>query len=143
MASREKCEWEPCMAGSVTPSSTSPAAVASRPIHWRRPTLKPNMRSAITAMNTIPAARATWTTDIGASDSAATCRPQLPTAISMPIANHFEEYSWRAERSGCMTRTLGTSWRRGTCRRSPRFATKAHASARRMPRSRVIGEALR
>ena len=70
--------------------------------------MKPNIRSAITAMKTIPAARATWTTDIGASDSAATCRPQLATAISMPIANHLEEYSSRAERSGCMTRTLAT-----------------------------------
>ena len=96
------------MAGRVTPSRTRPAAMANRPSHCLRPTLKPNIRSAITAMNTIPAARATWTTDIGASDSAATCRPQLPTAISMPIANHFEEYSCRAERSGWMTWTLGT-----------------------------------
>ena len=79
--------------GSVTPSRTSPLAVANRPSHWRRPTWNPNMRSAITAMKTTPAARATWTTDIGASVSAATCRPQLAVAISIPSANHFEEYS--------------------------------------------------
>ena len=40
----------------------------SGPSHWRRPTLKPNIRSAITAMKTMPAASETWITDIGASD---------------------------------------------------------------------------
>ncbi len=51
-------------------------------------------------MNTTPAASATWTTDIGASASAATCRPQLAVAMIMPSANHFEENSAAAERSG-------------------------------------------
>ena len=59
-------------------------------------------------MNTMPAASETWITDIGASASAATCRPQLAVAMSMPSANHFEEYSLLAERSGCSTCTLGT-----------------------------------
>ena len=108
IATSENCEWEPWMAGRVIPSRIRPPAVANRPIHCLRPTLKPNIRSAITAMNTIPAARATWTTDIGASDSAATCRAQLPTAIAIPMANHLDEYSSRAERSGWVTRTLGT-----------------------------------
>ena len=138
MAASENWEWVPCMAGRVTPSMTRPAAVAIRPSHWRRPTLKPNIRSAITAMKTIPAARATWITDIGASDSAATCRPQLQVAISMPSANHFEEYSSLAERNGCVTCTLGTELAPRYLKKNPRFATKAHASARRMPRSRVI-----
>ena len=62
----------------------------------------------MTAMNTMPAASETWITDIGASDSAATCRPQLAVAMSMPSANHFEEYSCLTERSGCSTCTLGT-----------------------------------
>ena len=44
-------------------------------------------------MNTTPAASATWTTDIGASASARTCRAQLAVAVSMPSVNHFEEYS--------------------------------------------------
>ncbi len=90
------------------PSSTSPAAVRDRPTHWRRPTWKPNSRSAITAMNTTPAASETWITDIGASASAATCRPQLSVAMIMPRANHLEEYKFLVERSGCSTCTLGT-----------------------------------
>ena len=48
----------------------------------------------------------------------------------------------RAERSGCMTRTLGTELAPRYLKKNPRFATKAQASARRMPRSRVIGEAV-
>ena len=108
MPTFEKCECAPCIAGSVRPSSTRPAAVRVSPIHWRLPTSKPNSRSAITAMNTTPAASATWTTDIGASVSAATCRPQLAVAVSMPRQNHFEEYSLLAERSGCRACTLGT-----------------------------------
>ena len=72
IAASEKRECAPCIAGSVRPSSTSPAAVSHSPSHWRRPTSKPNIRSAITAMNTTPAASETWITDIGASESAAT-----------------------------------------------------------------------
>ena len=108
IAAWEKCECAPCIAGSVRPSSTSPAAVSDSPIHWRRPTRRPNIRSAITAMNTTPAARDTWMTDIGASASAATCRPQLAVAMIIPSVNHLEEYSSLAERSGCRTSTLGT-----------------------------------
>ena len=67
------------------------------------------MRSAMTAMKTTPAASETWTTDIGASARAPTCRPQLAVAMIMPSVNHFEEYSARAERSGCSTCTLGTA----------------------------------
>ena len=63
----------------------------------------------MTAMNTTPAASETWITDMGASASAATCRPQLAVAVIMPRVNHFEEYSSRTERSGCRTWTLGTS----------------------------------
>ena len=59
-------------------------------------------------MKTTPAARETWITDIGASARAATCSPQLAVAVSIPRQNHFEEYSCRAERSGCCTCTLGT-----------------------------------
>ena len=68
--------------------------------------MKPNKRSAITAMNTTPAASETWITDIGASESAATCSPQLAVAMSMPSANHFEEYSCpgRAQRMAHVTR---------------------------------------
>ena len=140
MPTEEKCECEPCSDGSVSASSTRPAAVRVRPTHWRRPTWKPNMRSAITAMKTTPAASETWTTDIGASARAPTCRAQLPVAISMPIVNHLEEYSRRAERSGCMTCTLGTELAPLYLKKKPRFATKAQARARNIPRSRVIVE---
>ena len=47
---------------------------------------------------------------MGASVSAATCRPQLATAISMPSVNQREEYSARAERSGWRTCTLATEF---------------------------------
>ncbi len=60
----------------------------------------------------------------------------------MPIANHFEEYSWRAERNGWVTWTFGTELAPRYLKKNPRFATKAHESARRMPRSRVIGRAV-
>ena len=110
MTAGEKCACAPCMAGRVTPSRTRPTAVRISPTHCLGPTVKPNMRSAITAMNTTPAARETWITDIGASARAATCSPQLAVAMIMPSRNHLEEYRSRVERSGCMTRTLGTSW---------------------------------
>ncbi len=108
IAGSENCEWAPCIAGKVRPSITRPAAISHRPSHWRGPTSKPNMRSAITAINTTPAASATWTTDIGASANAATCKAQEAVATIMPIANQLEENSVRIERSGWRTSTLAT-----------------------------------
>ena len=93
MARTENWECAPCVAGRVTPSRIRPAAMSQSPSHCRGPTLKPNMRSAMTAMKTMPAARATCTTDMGASDRAATCSAQEPVATSIPSANHLEEYS--------------------------------------------------
>ena len=138
IAAWENCECAPCNAGSVTPSNTSPAAVSVSPIHWRRPTWKPNIFSAITAMNTMPAASDTWITDIGAIASAATCSPQLAVAITMPSANHFDEYNPRAERSGWRICTFATELAPRYLKKNPRFATNAQARARRMPRSRVM-----
>ncbi len=43
----------------------------------------------MTAMKTTPAASETWTTDIGASARAPTCRPQLAVAVSMPSVNEL------------------------------------------------------
>ena len=91
IAASEKRACAPCIAGSVMPSVISPIAVEMRPSHWRRRTSKPNIRSAITAMKTTPAASETCTTDIGAIASAATWKPQLTTAMSMPSANQPEE----------------------------------------------------
>src|SRR4029077_3814222 len=123
-----------------TPSITRPEAVSTSPIHWRRPTSKPNSRSAVTARNTTPAANETCTTDIGASESAATCSPQLAVAVIMPSVNHFEEYSERAERSGWLTCTFATELAPRYLQKKPRFATNAQTSARSIPRSRVMFE---
>ncbi len=71
--------------------------------------MKPNIRSAITAISTTPPASATCTTDMGASVSAATCRLQEPAATIIPTVNHFEENSARTERSGWRTVTAPTS----------------------------------
>ena len=68
------------------------------PIHWRGPTWKPKMRSAITARITTPVERTAWTTDSGAKASAATWKNQAPVATAMPIANHLHEYSCFAVR---------------------------------------------
>ena len=66
-------------AGSVTTSSTSPAAVMATPAHWRGPTSKPKIRSASTASITTPVESTACTTDSGASASAATCSSQAPS----------------------------------------------------------------
>ena len=70
---------------------------------------KPKKRSAMTASSTTPPERTAWTTDIGASASAPTCRTQAPTATSIPIANQRERNSPRAERSGWWTWTAGAA----------------------------------
>ena len=56
----------PCVAGSVMTSSSRPSAVIATPIHWRIPTLKPKIRSAMTARITTPVESTAWTTDSGA-----------------------------------------------------------------------------
>ena len=116
------------------------------PTHWRRPTSKPNSRSAITAMNTTPAARETWITDIGASrqrgDVQAPAGRRREHAQREPLGG--VQRPGRAQRVQHLA-PWRPSWLRGTCRRTPRFATKAQASARSMPRSMVIvgGRAMR
>ena len=100
MATAENWEWAPPERGSVSPSSSSPSAVSETPIHWRRPTPKPNSRSAITASRTTPPERTDCTIEIGASASAPTCRIQAPTATSIPIANHLDENRHLALRRG-------------------------------------------
>ena len=79
------------------------------PSHWRRPTSKPNRRSASTARMTTPVESTAWTTDSGASASAPTCRIQAPSATPMPIANQVEENSARTVRSGWRMSTLGAA----------------------------------
>ncbi len=57
------------------------------------------------ASSTTPPARTAWTTDIGASASAATWKPQALVATSMPSANQGEPKSDLAERRGCLMST--------------------------------------
>ena len=79
------------------------------PIHWRRPTSKPNSRSASTARITTPVESTAWTTDSGAKASAATCSSQAPSATPMPIANHLEANSDLTVRSGWRMSTFGAA----------------------------------
>ena len=80
------------------------------PAHWRGPTSKPKIRSAITASITTPVESTACTTDIGASASAATCSIHAPDAMPMPIANHLERKSDCRRSSGCRTSTDGAAF---------------------------------
>ena len=84
------------------------------PIHWRRPTWKPNSRSAMTAMITTPVESTAWTTLSGAKASAATWNRNAPAAIAMPIANHLHEYRFRAVRNGWRISTVA-AWLAPLC----------------------------
>ena len=79
------------------------------PSHWRRPTLKPNRRSASTARITTPVESTACTTEIGASAIAATWKSQAPSATAMPIANHLEANSDRTVLIGRRMSTLGAA----------------------------------
>ena len=78
------------------------------PIHWRMPTLKPKIRSAMTARITTPVESTAWTTESGANASAATWNSHATAAMPMPIANHLHEYSCTAVRNGCRMSTVGS-----------------------------------
>ena len=103
---RECAPWTP---GNVKPSRISPAAVSVSPIHWRRPTRTPSIRSAITASSTTPPASTAWTIDRGAADIAATWNTHAALPISIPIENDFTAKSDRAVFSGWRMSTLGAA----------------------------------
>ena len=109
MPATEKEECEPEWAGSVMTSSTRPAAVIATPSHWRRPTSKPNRRSAMTARTTTPVESTACTTEIGARAIAATWRSQAPSATAMPIANQREANRDLTVFSGRRMSTLGAA----------------------------------
>ena len=133
IAGEEKVACAPSGSGIVTPRRIRPTAVSARPHHCRRPTLKPNMRSAITAMRTTPPLRTTWTTDSGANEIAATCSAQPPPPTSMPMANHFEVHSALALRSGWRISTFAHTQAPRCLKKKPRFEKTAQRNARRMP----------
>ena len=70
-----------------------PAAVSATPIHSRRVTEKPNSRSATTVSSTSPPAITDWTSEIGASASAATWKPHEPVATRIPSVYQRERNS--------------------------------------------------
>ena len=74
-------------AGRVIAQQHEAEVVSAEPDHWRLPTLKPNMRSAMTASSTRPPASTAWTTESGAREMAATWRTQAPAPMPMPMAN--------------------------------------------------------
>ena len=79
------------------------------PIHSRRVTAKPKIRSATTVRNTRPPAITDWTSEIGARESAATWRPQLAVATRIPITYHFDRNSARELAIGRLASTGGDS----------------------------------
>ena len=79
------------------------------PTHWRSPTLKPKMRSAMTARITTPVESTAWTTEIGARAIAATCSSQAPSATAMPIANQREAKRALTVLTGRRMSTLGAA----------------------------------
>jgi hypothetical protein len=137
MAASEKVECESPGDGIVTPRRMRPAAVSARPHHWRGPTSKPKRRSAMTAIRTTPPERTTWTTERGAREIAATCRSQPPAPTPMPIANHLEDHSDLAVRSGWRMSTGGASLHPRCLKKKPRLEAMAQRSARKMPSWRV------
>ena len=71
----------------------------AKPIHWRLPTSKPKMRSAMTAISTTPPERTTWTTDSGASAMRGDVQGPGAAAHDHPDGEPREEYrAWPSQR---------------------------------------------
>ena len=74
--------------------------MSATPIHSRRVTVKPNSRSATTVSSTRPPAITDWTSEIGASASAATWKPHEPMATAIPSVYQGERNSASEVRIG-------------------------------------------
>ncbi len=134
IAAGEKLAWAVRTAGTVSAKATSPAAVAARPNHCRRPTGKPKTRSAITPISTMPPASTTCTMLRGMSAMAATCSTHATAATSMPTANQRTRKSARPERQrGWRASTRGATTAPRCLKKNARFVTIAQASASRIP----------
>ena len=83
--------------------------MSATPIHSRRVTAIPNRRSATTVSKTRPPAITDCTSEIGASASAATCRPHDPIAITIPRTYSGELNSAIELRTGRDMSTAGAS----------------------------------
>src|SRR4051794_306244 len=117
----------------VAASTARPAAVRATPIHSRRVTSWPKRRSAATVSRTSPPAITVCTSEIGASDSAPTCRPHEAIATSIPIVYVRERKSTSDERRGRRQSTSGDSTAPRALSRKPTIDANAVASARRRP----------
>ena len=83
--------------------------MSATPIHSRRVTVKPNSRSATTVSSTSPPAITDWTSEIGASASAATWKPHEPMATAIPSVYQGERNSASEVRIGRRASTGGDS----------------------------------
>jgi hypothetical protein len=95
--------------------------------------LKPKKRSARTVRKTRPPEMTAWTSDSGASASAATCSDQAPSATSIPSVNHLERNRPAALASGCFSDTSGAAQAPRCLKRKPTLVASAHSKERRIP----------
>ena len=122
-SSRRSSSWR-CSAPAsteVTARSARPTAHRPRPSHSRGPTRTPNQRWASQASSTRPPEMVVSTSEIGATASAATCRPRRRSrsrSRSSTIAS--ETAPPRSEAAGSAA-PRAPPRRRGTCRASPRW----------------------
>jgi hypothetical protein len=82
----------------------------------------------------MPPASTDCTSDIGATDSAATWKTHAVEAITIPIVNGREPNSNRAVRNGLRISTGGAAHAPRYLNRKPRFAAREEASASGIPR---------
>jgi hypothetical protein len=117
----------------VAARNARPTAVMATPIHSRCVTSWPKARLASTVSSTSPPAITVWTSEIGASDRAATCSPQEPIATAMPSEYAGERNRRSDERSGLRHSTSGDSTAPRAFSRKPSSEATAVASASNRP----------
>ncbi len=140
IAAWENCECAPCMAGSVSPSShearggqhqAQPLAAADleaeQPVGHHRDEHHAGGERDLDHRHRRQRQRGHVQAPAGGRDEHAQREPLR--GVQQPR---------RAQRVAHLD-LAAPRWRRGTCKKKPRLATKAQASARSMPRSRVMG----
>src|SRR3954469_19382607 len=117
----------------VAARKASPSATSATQIHSRFVTVKPKTRSAITVRSTRPPAITDWTSEIGASDRAATWRPQEAVATMIPIVYQRDLNRTSELLIGLRSVTAGDSSAPLYLRRKPTIDVTAVASANSRP----------
>ena len=74
-----------------------------------------------------------WTSEIGASASAATCSPQEPIATTRPSAYHFDRNRASVLRTGALHSTAGAATAPRCLKRKPSTEATAVATAKARP----------